>query len=148
MARSLMFWCVAAACFPISSGCGPGSPTPYAPPSYQQVSIGELAATYRANPADRIYIGVGIKCRLPPRSYRLVGTLIEAHFANPGRPGEVAFLCPAPPADDSKELVISGVCRGIVRDGIVREPGVDYYVLVDSCSVTVTDGPPVGVDRP
>ena len=60
---------------------------------------------------------------------------IEAHCVNAGRSGCVHFFTTFPPPDTAHEITVIGVCRGIVRDGIIREPGVDYFVQVDVVSI-------------
>lgn len=74
---------------------------------------------------------------LKPREYRVGGGKIETHYSNPGRPACLVFETKEAPADDSCGLVVTGVCRGAVVDGRTREPGIDWFVLVSDCSVTI-----------
>lgn len=117
-------------------GCGAGSPTKPDDPSL--VSPDRLARVYRDNPADRTYTNRTVQCYLPAKSYRVLPGRLEAHIVNPGRPGCVVFETAFVPPDNSTPLVVTGTCRGIIRDGAVREPGVDFFVRVESCAVTVT----------
>jgi hypothetical protein len=123
MFRTLSFSVVSCICF----GCGPGSPT--ASQLTYPISPAQLAAAYRHNPNDRTWHLCRVKCRLEPGTYTTHANHIEAHCVN--NSGCVWFLTPNSPKDIAGELTITGVCRGITRDGRVREPGVDYYVAID-----------------
>lgn len=116
-------------------GCGPGSPTAAPVPEVYSISPGQLAAIHRHNPKDRTWHGQYVECRLAAKSYVCRPDRIEAHCVNVGKSGCVHFFTPFPPPDTAHEITAVGVCRGIVRDGIIREPGVDYFVHVDVVSL-------------
>ena len=120
-------------------GCGPGSPTRAR--EISDVLASELAAVYRQSWKDSTYLDCRVRVRIEANQYKLVGDRIETHFVTDGKPGCVYFFCDSLPQNASRQLIVTGTCRGIVRDGIIREPGVDYYVKVDGCSVIVTDLP-------
>jgi len=115
-------------------GCGPGSPTIPAAPEVYTISPAQLASVHRHNPRDRTWQGQYVQCRLAAKSYTVRHDRIEAHCVN-ATSGCVHFTTPFPPPDTASEITVTGVCRGIVRDGIHREPGVDFYVHVEVVSM-------------
>ena len=123
MIRTLLLAVISAICF----GCGSGSPTKT--PLVYPISPSQLASAYRLNPNDRTWHNCHVKCRLDPATYTCYPDHIEAHCVNTS--GCVWFLTSVPPTDTHSTLTITGVCRGITRDGRWREPGVDYYVAID-----------------
>lgn len=126
----------------LALGCGPGSPTkPPGPPEINRITVDQLCATFRLNFNDRTFRDQFVQVHIGAKDYRVTPTRIEAHFVNPGAPACLYFECPFPPPDESAAIVITGICRGCVRDGLHREPGVDYYVRVENCSVTILTAP-------
>ena len=126
MIRFTLFGLVSCICL----GCGPGSPTIPQPPTIHRISVLSLASVYRHNPQDRTWHNCHIQCQLDPNTYTIHHDHIEGHCVNDGL-GCVWFLTPSPPKDTQAALTITGICRGITRDGRLREPGVDYYVTVE-----------------
>lgn len=135
MIRPLSLSLVAAVC--LALGCGPGTPSKPTPPEVSVVALESLAAVYRRNPADRTYKDRVVQVHLDAQAYRISPGRIDAYRINTGQPGAIVFEVAFTPADNRSPLVVTGTVRGIVRDGIVREPGVDYYVRVEGCTVTV-----------
>lgn len=130
MKRAFLFCLVAAVCL----GCGNGTPTTRAAEP-TLISPAHLVRVYRDNPKDRTFTDRLIQCHLDPRTYRLGSGRIEAHYVNDGKPGAMVFEVAVTLAENTSHLVITGTCRGPVKDGIVREPGVDYYIRVEGCTV-------------
>lgn len=116
-------------------GCGPGSPTNQTPPTVYQISPHQLATIYRHDPRDRTWINQHVECHLKPQTYSVLPDRIEAHCVNQGRSGCVHFFTTFAPKDNTQPLILVGICRGITRDGMFREPGVDYFVHVDVVSL-------------
>lgn len=116
-------------------GCGPTKPT--APPRVHRVSLSELVRAYRTFPSERRYTGLTIQVHVPADPTRKVHSdRVEAFKILETRPGGVVFLTAGGPLSPEADLVITGVCRGQVRDGVQRSGGIDWYVLVEDCVVT------------
>lgn len=116
-------------------GCGPSKPAQ--PPRVHRVSLSELVRSYRTFPSERRYTGVTIQVYVPADSTRKIHSdRVEAFKILETRPGVVLFRTPGDPLDPEADLVITGLCRGTVRDGVQRSGGIDWYVLVEDCVVT------------
>ena len=116
-------------------GCGPGSPTNATTPTVYSISPTQLATIYRHDPRDRTWLNVYVECRVEAKAYSVHPDRIEAHCVNAGRSGCVHFFTDFPPKDNTQPLILVGICRGITRDGLFREQGVDYFVRVDVVSL-------------
>lgn len=116
-------------------GCGPSKELA---PLAKQVGWNTLVNEYRDHreAADREYLNQPIQVYLPARTYKLGKDRIEARFGLPGMPGALVFEC-HPPVTDRFPLLVTGICRGTVRDGIERANGIDWFIRIEGCSVTV-----------
>lgn len=117
-------------------GC---SPTPPKPATPARVSWVQIVHDYRDFPdrADAAYRGREVQVHLPATDYRVLPGRVEAFFALPGKPGALVFEC-SPPTGPRPTLLISGTCKGMVRDGIERANGIQFFVLVTDCRLTET----------
>jgi len=129
-ARSLMTVLVSLACL----GCGPGRPT--GSPRIHRVSLSELVRAYRTSGSERRYDGLTIQVHVPSGGWVRHDDRVEAHRIFEHRPYCVHLRCDARRLDPSSGLVVTGVCRGVVRDGEARGSGIDWYLVVDECRVT------------
>lgn len=68
-------------------------------------------------------------------TYRVSPGRIDAHLC--GIYGTVRFDCPFAPQTNASALIVTGLCRGIVKDGIERCNNTRHvwYVHVENCSV-------------
>lgn len=133
--RRIAFLCVCVTC--LCGSCGPSKPTPSRDVNY--IAAEDLCRCFRDNPRDRKYLGQLVQCVLEPRSYRVTPGRIEAFTFATDRHGCIVFEASFTPADDSRRLVVTGRCSGIVHDGIQREATTDFYVLVTDTSVTTLE---------
>lgn len=118
----------------LALGCGPGTPTHPPAITIYDLRLEQLASLYRRNPKDKTFLRQTIRCHLDAKSYRVGSNRIECHIVNES--GCVWFLG-NPPPDNTRPIIATGVVSGTIRDGILREPGVDYYVAVENASFTV-----------
>lgn len=93
-----------------------------------------------------------MRVRLEPGEYRIIPGGVGHPPAGVGwftgfadTPPAVVFRCDPPP-DETYGLVVVGLCRGAVADGVRRSPGIDFGIVVDECQVTVI--PPSGPRAP
>ena len=131
MRRSFLFGIV---CFVL--GCGPGSPT--LSNRVHPVGPAQLVSLYRRNLNDRTFTGYLIQCQLDAGSYKVNGNRIECLQMSDDLRACIVFECSATPPDDVR-LIVTGRCRGAVRDGVQRTATVDFCVQVDDCSVMVAE---------
>ncbi len=119
-------------CFAL--GCGPGSTRP----ETKRISWVQLVNDYRDFPdtASKAYRDRSVQIHIAKGTYRTGPGLVETYFGLPNTPGAIVFEC-EPPKDDKDNLLVTGTCRGIVRDGIERANGILWFVRVSDCSVTV-----------
>ena len=100
------------------------------------MSLAELVRSYRTAPAERRYDGLTVQVHLPSGTWTHTHDRIEAHRLFEHRQACVHLVCDARHLDPVNGLVVTGVCRGIVRDGESRGSGIDWFVVVDECKVT------------
>ncbi len=120
-------------------GCGPTMPTQSVKPA--RVAAAQLVNDYRDFPAttDKTYRNRAVQIHLPAKSYRIAPGRVETFHGLPGTPGAIVFEC-EPPKDTESGLLITGICRGQVHDGIERANGISWFVRVESCNVTLLIG--------
>lgn len=118
----------------LSLGCGPASPTR---PIVKQVGWVELVNYYRDSrtDAEQTYGGKQVQVYLPRKSFRVHHDRIEAYLGMTDRPGCLVFEVKSGTSGGSAVLV-TGICRGVVHDGIERANGINWFVRVESCVVT------------
>lgn len=118
----------------VALGCGSSVPTRKAA---KQVGWVELVGHYRDDRAgaDREYLRQTVSVYLPRKSFRADRNRIEAFFGLPNTPGALVFEC-RNPAPDHGPILVTGICRGIIIDGIERANGVRWFVLMENCTVT------------
>lgn len=117
-------------------GCGPSEPTQR---RITQVGWASLVNEYRDNPrdADERYRNKVIQVYLPRKSFCIADERrIEAYFGVPGSPGAIVFEHGGDVFDARLAILVTGTCRGIVRDGVERTNRVTWFVRVDQCVVT------------
>lgn len=117
-------------------GCGPSEPTSR---RVTQVGWAALVNEYRDRPqeADAMFRGKTIQVYLPRKSFRVVDERkFEAYFGVADSPGAIVFEHGGDVFDARSAILVTGTCRGIVRDGIERTNRVAWYVRVDQCVVT------------
>lgn len=116
-------------------GCGSEKPT--APPRVHRVSLAELVRAYRSSPSERRYDGITVQVYVPAdATRRFRPDHVEAFKILESRLGCVQFRTDTALLDSEADLVVTGVCRGQVHDGVQRSGGIDWYLLVEECRVT------------
>lgn len=115
--------------------CGPATPTAN---TVSQVSAAALVAYHRDNPRGNAYTGHRIQVRLEPRTFAVEGDSVHYFTGLPGSPPVVVFRCiDRLDADPERHwLIITGICRGPVRDGIRKADRIAFTIHVDECHVT------------
>jgi len=133
--RNALLLLVSGTCFAV--GCGSGTPTDTISKEVSVVSIENLVGAYVPNRVDRTFTNRRVQVAIEPKTYRIVPGRIEAFRTNDWSPFTVYFEAEYMPPTNEFRLVVTGTCRGIVKDGQFRQPGCDYFIRVESCSVTV-----------
>lgn len=118
-------------CFAL--GCGPSATTtsdePVPPVA---ISLTDLVEAYRFQPdvADSAYTGRRVRVSLS--TYRVLPDGIGVEWGKPESPPIVLFRCEPP--RKTQPIIVTGVCRGRVKDDRPRAAAVRWYLLVDQCS--------------
>jgi len=116
-------------------GCGPSNPTKSI--RTHRVSLSELVRAYRTYPSERRYDGRVVQVFVPADpSRRFERGYVDAFRIMAERQGVVRFAASTERLDPTAHLVVTGTCRGLIRDGVQRSGGIDWYVLVEDCNVT------------
>lgn len=115
--------------------CGPQPPKPPAPPiPVQPAALVKIYRDFPLSTADAAYRGYRIICRLDPGTYTVAPDHVGFLSSNLPDPPVILFRC-QPPPDARSRLEITGVCRGLTRDGVRRGAGIDWFLVVDGCEV-------------
>jgi hypothetical protein len=103
-----------------------------------RVTPSGLVAYYRDSPHGRAYHGQRVQVRLDPLSYTVDGRDVLYYTGLPAAPPVIVFRCVDPvDAEPAKHtLVVTGVCRGALRDGIRKADRVSFVIHCDECAVT------------
>jgi hypothetical protein len=106
----------------------------------EQVAASSLVKFFRDFPpesADSIWKGRKLLVNLAAKGYKVSGNEIHFFTGFPNAPPVLIFKCGSVPEDNSKAVDITGRCRGFVKDGKNRGTNVDFYVVIDECSMVV-----------
>ena len=116
--------------------CGCNKPDPNAPPV--AVHIESLYRVHRDSPdlAGTAWGGRRVKVVLRSGDYQVSNFDVHWHNGHPQSAAVVIFHCGRPNLDNSREIEITGLCRGRVKDDIERGMGVFWHIAVEGCSVT------------
>lgn len=114
-------------------GCSP-DPKPQSEPL--SPNPGSLVRSYRDAPrsANGAWTGQRVRIQLDPGTYTIGPGAIYFHSGTTDVPPCMVFECVNPPANSSAVCEIVGRCEGMVRDGIRRGPGIDFYLRVTGCT--------------
>ena len=99
--------------------------------------MANLVDAYIGNRNDKTFTNVRVQIIIEPRTYRIVPGRIEAYRVNDWSPFTVYFEAEYLPPTNDVRLVVTGTCRGTVKDGQFRQTGCDYYIRVAECGVTI-----------
>lgn len=125
----------------LATGCGRTEPTHQVEPRVHRVSVGELVRVYRNFPNSHRYTGLTIQVYVPvDPSRKFEKGYVDAFKVLESRQGCIRFKTQTELLDPKADLVITGLCKGMVRDGVYRSPGVDWYIMVEDCKVTQVYG--------
>ena len=114
----------------LAVSCGPTAAPSQSRPDL--VAADSLVETYLHG--KHHYDNRRIQVYLAAKSYRLKPDRIEAQLCEGG---EMARFYCSPPPDTESDLIVTGICKGKLVDGIKRcEQGVTWCVVVDECYVT------------
>ena len=132
-------------CFVLLPGCS--GPTPAPSPREIPNHVWDVSPEFltRDIATAKLYAGYRVRLSLAAGTYLVVkpGELtIPAQM--PGVDALIRFHCLTAPVDNKRSIVLVGVCREPVRDGIWRTHRADFYVAVDECVVIDVLGPTSG----
>lgn len=124
-----------------SAGCGekPASPVP-APVPAKTVYDVSAGAILRDHDTASGFAGHSVRVRLDTNEYTTDGREVRVWAGIRSVPPALVFKLNGPPAGAaalSGPIVVTGVCRGPVRDGVWRAPRIDFCVYVDDATATV-----------
>lgn len=107
------------------------------PPETVSVSPVSLVRTYRDSPrlADDTWLNRPIRCSIPANTYTIRDRVLCYQTGMPGASPCIMFEFDSPP-QSTGDVLVCGVCRGMIRDGQRRGVGVDFCVHVTGCSIT------------
>lgn len=117
-----------------SCACRPSPTTRPEPPS--PPTDVRWTTLIRDHTTAKRYSGVTVRIVLEPREYEFSGGEIRVWASARTMPPVLIFhLFPGHPPVSGPVTVV-GVCSAPVRDGIVRDRGIDYFIVVENCVVT------------
>lgn len=123
-------------------GCGPApAPSPREIPNQVWTVSPEFLT--RDIETAKLYAGYRVRLALPAQTYTVV------------KPGELAFAASFPgvsplidfkcigsvPTMNKQSIILVGVCRDPVHDGVWRTHRADFHITIDECVVTDVLGP-------
>ena len=115
-------------------GCSGSVPT--TSPQEERIYDVSWLVLCRDYPTASAYTNKRVRIRLDKDSFSIAGREIRV-WANQPMDAPPILICVChdtiPPGEN---LIVSGVCRGPTRDGVVRTRTADFYVVVDHCFVT------------
>lgn len=120
-----------ALCFAL--GCGPSKPTREL--AIYPVDCNELYRVYRNGRPSPVWDNCVVQLRADAKCYIVADKERKIHLMPVHDSGLIVCECVVVPSDNSRSIIVTGVCRGVVSDGIKRTPMTNHYVRIEACSV-------------
>lgn len=100
------------------------------------MAVEYLVESFRAGQSP--YLHRFIEVRLKAGSWRREGGVIVTVLCGDAEAVRFETQTGTPAWPPGASIVVSGICRGTVRDRMIRcnDPRMDWYVLVESCSIS------------
>ena len=113
-------------------GCGPADP-----PTPRVWTVSPRTLWESHVDGDSRWTGQTVRVTIAAGNYSVAPNCVRWHPDRPDERASLVFYTDAPPADARRPIEIVGTVTGRVVDGFDRGFGVNWYVRVDRCSVTL-----------